>query len=124
MPFLVHEIVIQTVLILAILGGVGLYVRYKVFPELKNYAEMAPVRFWKTLTEKAAEDEGASGSGAPGASPGTLNLGGFSIDVQSVKAIVTMLPQIAEFLKTIQSFGFLTGGGSSGSGTPNPFLKQ
>ncbi len=115
---------LQTAIMVVLLAGVGLYVRYKVFPDLKAYAEMAPVRFWKTLSEKAAEEGDAPGGGAPGSSPGVLNLGGFKIDVQSIRTIVQMLPEIAKFLQTIQGFGFLTGGGSGAPTTPNPFLKQ
>lgn len=80
--------------------------------------------FMTNLANQAAEEEGVPGSGAPGSSPGTLNLGGFQIDIASMRAIITMLPEIANFLKTIQGFGFLTGGGGGASAPDTRFQRQ
>ncbi len=105
-----QQIGVQTALIVAILAGIGLYVRYKVFPELKDYAEMAPVRFWKTLSEKVNEEEGVSGGG----SPGVLKLGGFEIDVGTIKELLAIAPQALQLARMFGLAG--TGGGGSGSG--------
>ncbi len=102
-----QQIGVQTALILAILAGIGLYVRYKVFPELKDYAEMAPVRFWKTLSEKAGE-EGVDGTGATG----RVKLGGFEMDVGTIKELMKIAPQL---IQLAQSFGLIKGGGGGES---------
>ncbi len=57
---------------------------------------------------KEAEKEGVEG----GATPGMLKLGGFEIDVGTIKELLTIAPQALQIAKM---FG-LTSGGGSGSG--------
>ncbi len=108
----------------AILAGIVLMgVRWarrkyaEIKPALFSEAEMwmggAIGRFMQNLSEQAAE-EGVEGS-SPGS--GTIKLGGFQIDVGTIREILPIIPQI---LQLAQMFGVVKGGGG---GTVNPFLK-
>lgn len=69
-----------------------------------------------TNLAKTAEKEGTEGS-SPGA--GVLKLGGFQIDVGTIKQLMEIAPQL---MQLGQMFGLVRGGG--GGGIVNPFLKE
>ncbi len=99
------------------------YVRRKyavMKPQLLSEAEMwmggAIGRFMQNLSKQAAEEEGGSSSGF---SSGALELGGFKIDVATIKELLPIIPQI---IQMAQTFGLMKGTGGSGGGQ-NPFLK-
>ncbi len=74
--------------------------------------------FMTNLANQAAEEEGAGlpGTTSPGA--GVLKLGGFSIDIRTIKELLPVLPQLMEAAKM---FGLLKGGtGGSGGGYIRP----
>ncbi len=56
-----------------------------------------------------AEKEG----GGEGGTPGLLKLGGFEIDVGTIKELLPLIPQILQLAKT---FGLTSGGGGGGGG--------
>ncbi len=62
--------------------------------------------FMTNLANQAATEEGGSGGGAPG----MLKLGGFEIDVGTIKELLAIAPQALQLAKM---FG-LTGGGGGG----------
>lgn len=67
--------------------------------------------FMTNLANQAAE-EGA-GNSSPGSSSGTLNLGGFKIDRETVGMIVEYGPKLVELGR---AFGFIKGGGGGSTG--------
>ncbi len=69
--------------------------------------------FMTNLANQAAEEEGTGipGTTSPGA--GVLKLGGFSIDIRTIKELLPVLPQLMEAAKM---FGLLKGGGGAGAG--------
>ncbi len=83
----------------------------KLFSEAEVWVGGAIGRFWQKLQE-AAEEEGPEGSTA-----GMIKLGGFQMDVGTIKSLMEIAPQL---LQLAQSFGLVKGGGGGGS---NPFLK-
>ncbi len=101
----------------AILAGTFLIFLKFGAPKLLSRAEVwmggAIGRFMQNLSEQAAE-EGMEGS-SPGV--GTLKLGGFQIDIGTIKALMEIAPQL---IQLGQSFGLIKGGGGGGA---NPFLK-
>ncbi len=101
---------------LLVLGFRYLRKKYAVMkPQLLSEMEMwmggAIGRFMQNLSEQAAEEEGTISPGT-----GTLKLGGFQIDVATIKEIMPMIPQL---MQLAQMFGLAKGGG----GGSNPFLK-
>ncbi len=115
MPIDWLEIGLQTVIIVALLASIGLYVRLKLIPSVLSKAEIwmggAIGRFMQNLAKQASEEEeGAEGAGGGG----TLNIAGFKIDSGTIQSI-------AEILKVVQSLGFLKGGGGGGE---HPFMKK
>ncbi len=100
---------------------VGLYVRSRVnqirrsipqvkkelFAEGEQWIGGAIGRFMQSLNEEATK-EGESGEGPSAAGGGGgLNLGGFKLDVNTIRSI-------AEILKVVQGLGFLKGGTGGG----------
>lgn len=110
------EIGIELGLIVLLLALVAVYVRYRALPKLKTDAGMwvgaAIGRFMQNLAEEAEVE----GGGVPG-TPGQLKIGGFQIDVGTIKELMGIAPQLIQLVKT---FGLLSGGGGGGE---NPFLK-
>ncbi len=105
-------VALNAALLAGFLAGTAWYVKRRVFPKLKaeagEWAGGAIGRFWQTLTEKAADDEGN-----PSTSP-VFNLGGFKIDPQMIQ----MGMQVYEWAKNVG----LIKGGTAGE-VVNPFLK-
>ncbi len=120
MPINWLEIGIQTAFIVALLASIGVYVRLKLIPSVLSKAEIwmggAIGRFMQNLA-KQAEEEGEGG--VPGTS-GTLKLGGFSVDVGTIKELLAIAPQI---IQLAQMFG-LVGAATGGGGGEHPFLKE
>ncbi len=101
----------------AILAGTLLmFLRFGA-PKLLSRAEVwmggAIGRFMQNLSQ-AAEEEGMEGS-SPGT--GSLKLGGFQIDIGTIKELMKLAPQL---IQLAQTFGLVSG---SGGGGANPFLK-
>ncbi len=107
------EIGLQTAFMLIILLGVALYVKYRGGPKLKaqagEWAGAAIGRFWETLMKKS-EAEGGGGT----AGTGKVKLGGFEIDVGTIKELVSIVPQL---MQVASMLGLVKGGGGE-----NPFL--
>ena len=100
----------------------GAYLMYRVVPKLKaqagEWAGAAIGRFWLKLTEEAQND---SGGGAPSGT-GELSLGGFKIDVGTIRELVSVLPEIMKAVQFAKSLGFLGWSGGAGGGE-HPFIK-
>ncbi len=115
MPVNFLEIAVQTGVIAAILAGIGLYVRYKYVPKLKTELRqgvgLAIGAWMKGLSEEAGSEGG--GGGRP-LTPGALKLGGFEIDVGTIKELLAIAPQALQIAKMFGLTG--TGGGSGGGG--------
>ncbi len=104
------EIAVQSGVIALLLGLIGLYVRYKYVPKLKTELRqgvgLAIGAWMKGLSEEAEKE------GGEGVTPGVLKLGGFEIDVDTIKELLAIAPQALQLAKM---FG-LTGGGGGGGG--------
>ncbi len=77
-------------------------------------------RFMQSLSNQAAEEEGAGSPGVSSASSpgvGVLKLGGFSVDVRTIKELLPILPQLMEAAKM---FGLLKGGAGGSGGYIRP----
>ncbi len=104
------EIAVQSGVIALLLGLIGLYVRYKYIPRLKTELRQGvglAIGAWMKGLSEEAEKEGVGGS-----TPGMLKLGGFEIEVGTIKALLALAPQALQLAKT---FG-LTGTGGGGGG--------
>ncbi len=113
MPVNFLEIAVQSGVITAILAGIGLYMRYKYVPRLKTELRQGvglAIGAWMKGLSEEAEAEG--GGGVPGAS-GQINLGGFKIDVSTIKELLVIAPQALQIAKML---GLTGGGGGSGTG--------
>lgn len=113
------EIGVIVALNAAILAGTLLmFVKFGA-PKLLSRAEVwmggAIGRFMQSLSEQAAEEEGSEGSSA--SSPGAISLGGFKIDIGTIKELMKIAPQL---IQLAQTFGLVKGGGGGGA---NPFLQ-
>ncbi len=110
MPVNFLEIAVQSGVIALLLGLIGLYVRYKYVPKLKTELRqgvgLAIGAWMKGLSEEAEKE------GGEGAVPGMLKLGGFEIDMGTIKELLAIAPQALQIAKM---FG-LTSGGSGGGG--------
>ncbi len=112
MPVNFLEIAVQSGVIALLLGLIGLYVRYKYVPKLKTELRQGvglAIGAWMKGLSEEAEKEGVEG----GATPGMLKLGGFEIDVGTIKELLAIAPQALQIAKM---FGLTGGGGGSGSG--------
>ncbi len=95
---------------------VGLYVRYRVIPKVEpmvgGMVGRSIGRFMQNLAEEA-EKEGTEGGGG---APGMINLGGFKIDIGTVKELMALAPQLLQLAKMfgVGSFGGGGGGGKIG----------
>ncbi len=117
MPVNLLEIAVQTGIIALLLGLIGVYVRYNYIPKLKTELRqgvgLAIGAWMKGLIVEAAAEGGEA------ASSGTIKLGGFQIDVGTIKDLLPVIPQI---IQLAEMFGLMKGTGGSGGGQ-NPFLK-
>lgn len=114
------EIGVQTAIFAGLLAMAGAYLRYRVAPKLKaqagEWAGAAIGRFWLKLTEEAQNDtEGGAPSGT-----GELSLGGFKVDVGTIRELVSVLPDIMKAVQFAKSLGFL---GGASAGGEHPFIK-
>ncbi len=110
MPVNYLEIVIQSGVIALLLGVIGLYVRYKYVPRLKTELRQGvglAIGAWMKGLSEEAKKEGVEGGGTPG----VIDLGGFKIDVATIKELLAIAPQ---FLQIAKLFGLTSGGGGSG----------
>ncbi len=102
------ELALNGLLFAAILAGAG-YIAVKFFrPRVQQWIGGAIGNFMTNLMNQA-EKEGVEGGGTPG----LLKLGGFEIDVGTIKELLAIAPQALQIAKM---FG-LTGSGGGGSGT-------
>ena len=91
-------------LLFAILLAVSGVVAVRFFrPRVQQWIGGAIGNFMRQLATNAAEEEGTDGSSPQGA----LNIGGFKIDTDTIKAI-------AELAKLAKEYGFIKTGGGSG----------
>ncbi len=118
MALIWYEYGLIGVLFLAILlvfaGGLFGFMRLRV----QKWIGGAIGKFMLDMSKQAAEEEGGSSSGSPA---GALELGGFKIDVGTIKELLGVLPEIMKAIKMFQSIGLL-GGSSGAGGEKNPFL--
>ncbi len=92
----------------AILAGIGVLALRFLRKYVPMWAGGAIGRFWQELMQKAADDDS-------GDSPtGILKLGGFQIDVGTVRAFMEIAPQLIELGR---NFGLIKG---DSGGTFNP----
>lgn len=107
---------IQTVLFAAVLAGFLLAIRFR----MTKWVSLGFARMIKSFQDQDAE--AGVGPTPGGGQSGEINLGGFKIDVGTIRELLGVLPEIMKAVKMLQSTGLL-GGGGGGGGTPNPFLK-
>ncbi len=111
MPVNYLEIAIQTGVIALLLGLIGLYMRYRYVPRLKTELRQGvglAIGAWMQNMADEAEKEGVEGGGG---TPGMLKLGGFEIDVGTIKELLAIAPQALQLAKM---FGLSGGGGGKG----------
>ncbi len=112
MPVNFLEIAVQTGVIALLLGLIGLYMHYKYVPRLKTELRQGvglAIGAWMKGLSEEAESEGGIG-----ATPGMLKLGGFEIDVGTIKELLAIAPQALQIAKMFGLTG--TGGGGGGGG--------
>ncbi|MEE9173335.1 MAG: hypothetical protein V3U41_10605 [candidate division NC10 bacterium] len=90
---------------------IGVVIRWS-RPKVQQWIGGAIGRFMQNLANQAAEEEGSATS--PGHA-GALELGGFKIDVGTIKELLGVLPEIMKAIKMFQGVGLLGGGGAGGS---------
>ncbi len=111
MALIWYEYELIGVLFLAILlvfaGGLFGFMRLRV----QKWIGGAIGNFMTNLANQAAEEEG------PGSTqtPGQLELGGFKIDIGTIKELLGVLPEIMKAIKMFQGLGLLGGSGGGGS---------
>ncbi len=98
--------VLFAVILTVFAAGLFGFVRVRV----QKWIRGAIGNFMTNLADQAAEEEGSSSSGS---SPGVLELGGFKIDVATIKELLAIAPQALQLAKM---FGLTSGGGGASGG--------